>query len=203
MNVVSWNVRGLGSFVKSDAIKASLRSTKGNIILFRETKMETVNKFIIRSLKPYGDVRYAVKDNWGIFLCQFSCQICALVITSVYGPTDSYRRELFWTDLNRVAQKWGKPWVVGGDFSVTYFAVERNSEGPATSSMRDFANWIRFHNLIDLPRSGSSFTWSNNQERHILSRPDKFLISLTWLELFPKLLKGFSQDLFLTMLQFF
>lgn len=93
--------------------------------------------------------------------------------------------------------------MVGGDFSVTYFAVERNSEGPATSSMRDFANWIRFHNLIDLPRSGSSFTWSNNQERLILSRPDKFLISLTWLELFPKRLKGFSQDLFLAMLQFF
>lgn len=40
-------------------------------------------------------------------------------LTSVYVPSDSSRRGLLWSDLNRVVQKWEKPWVVGGDFNVT------------------------------------------------------------------------------------
>lgn len=108
-------------------------------------------------------------------------------ITSVYGPTDSSQRGLLWTDLNRVAQKWVKPYMVRGDFNVTYFADESNKEGPATSAVRDFADWIQFHNLIDMPPSGYSFIWSNNQEQPILSRLDRFFISPSWLELFPKM----------------
>lgn len=64
------------------------------------------------------------------------------VLTSVYVLSDSSRRGILWSDLNRVVQKWEKPWVVGGDFNVTYFAFERNSDGHVTLAMGDFADWI-------------------------------------------------------------
>lgn len=85
------------------------------------------------------------------------------VLTSVYGPTNSTRRGLFWAELNNVAYKWGKPGVVGAYFNVVRFATDRNREGAGTSSMRDFSDWIHHHDLIDLPPSRSTFSWSNNQ----------------------------------------
>lgn len=41
--------------VKRAAIKNSLRSIKGDIILFLETKMEMVSYAVICSLKPFGN----------------------------------------------------------------------------------------------------------------------------------------------------
>lgn len=53
------------------------------------------------------------------------------------------------------------------------------------SGMRDFSDWIRQHDLSDLPLSGAKFTWTNNQEDPIMSPPDQFLVSPDWLDLFP------------------
>lgn len=61
MKIVSWNVRGLVSSVKRAAIKSSLRSIKGYIFIFQETKMEFVTDAVIHSLKPFGNVEYVEK----------------------------------------------------------------------------------------------------------------------------------------------
>jgi endonuclease/exonuclease/phosphatase family metal-dependent hydrolase len=42
------------------------------------------------------------------------------------------------------------------------------------------------HNLVDLPLEDGQFTWSNNQEDHIWSRIDRFLVSPEWEERFPE-----------------
>lgn len=44
------------------------------------------------------------------------------VATSVYRSNNSSERAAFWAKLNFVVGKWGRPWVVGGDFNVTRFS---------------------------------------------------------------------------------
>lgn len=51
---MSWNVHGLGSFVKRAIIKSSLCSIKGDFILIQETKREMVDNLTIRPVKPFA-----------------------------------------------------------------------------------------------------------------------------------------------------
>lgn len=48
------------------------------------------------------------------------------VDTSVYGPHISSDRNDFSAELNIVAGKWDRPWVVGGDFNAIRFCNENH-----------------------------------------------------------------------------
>lgn len=56
--------------------------------------------------------------------------------------------------------------------------------------MRMFNNFIKEFDLVDLPLKGTSFTWSNNQDRRVCSRLDRFLFSIDWMDQAPL----FSQE---------
>lgn len=51
--------------------------------------------------------------------------------------------------------------------------------------MRAFSDWIGIQNLVDLPLGGAKYTWSNRQESSVMSRLDRFLVSIEWIDLFP------------------
>lgn len=51
-------------------------------------------------------------------------------------------------------------------------------------SMEKFFDFINATELVDLPLTGSKYTWSNNQERVAMTRIDRFLISTEWEEHF-------------------
>ena len=40
--------------------------------------------------------------------------------------------------------------------------------------MREFNDWINFHDIVDLPLRCAKFTWSNLQETPEMSRLDHF-----------------------------
>lgn len=48
--------------------------------------------------------------------------------------------------------------------------------------MRDFIEFSIQIDLIDIPMCGRKYTWSNHQDRAILSRLDRFLLSQLWLD---------------------
>lgn len=87
----------------------------------------------------------------------------------IYGPTDGSRRGAFWNELNLIAHQWDKLWVLDGDFNVIKFSEERNVGCTVFASLRDFSQWIRSHDLVDLSLGGASFTRSNKQEHPIMS----------------------------------
>ena len=79
---------------------------------------------------------------------------------SVYGPSNANDKVDFWTELNQVAGRWNRPWLLGGDFNVIRFPNERKRSCYMSSSMWDYNNWIRSLDLYDLPLRGAEFTWS-------------------------------------------
>ena len=71
--------------------------------------------------------------------------------TSVYGPNGTNARVVFWAELNQVARMWNHPWVLGGDFNVIRSPNEKKGGCSIYQAMCDFNDWIRCHDLFDLP----------------------------------------------------
>lgn len=67
--------------------------------------------------------------------------------------------------------------MIRGDLNITRFSSEKRGGCPISADMRPFSNWIRQHELIDLPLVGARYIWTNYQEDPIISRLDRFLIS--------------------------
>lgn len=69
---------------------------------------------------------------------------------------------------------WNLPWCLGGDFNKVIRLYEGENCVSITSDMREFSQFIGENELIDLPMSGSRFTWSRQGSNAI--KMDRFLI---------------------------
>ncbi|CAN1221373.1 LINE-1 retrotransposable element ORF2 protein [Linum grandiflorum] len=82
------------------------------------------------------------------------------------------------------------PFVICGDFNATLSFSEKSSFFPTLNSNdnRSIDNFQRFVNrlaLSDLYPSGPLFTWTNRQTCEVKSRLDRFLLSSSWINIFP------------------
>lgn len=59
-------------------------------------------------------------------------------------------------------------------FNVIRFPSERRGGYPFSSDMRDFSDWIRLNEMVDLPVGGARYTWTNKQQDPITSRLGRF-----------------------------
>lgn len=50
LRIICWNVRGLNNRERRRRIKSALKKWKGDVVVFQETKIETLNRDIIREL---------------------------------------------------------------------------------------------------------------------------------------------------------
>lgn len=124
----------------------------------------------------------------------------------VYASPDSTLRKELWTELERIKDSYGRPWVVVGDFNETTSLQERH--GSESSEMqricRDFANWIENQGLIDLKFSGPEHTWfwGNSAETFKSTRLDRGLINVQWRLRFERARNGCFQKLNLTIVRY-
>jgi hypothetical protein len=63
-------------------------------------------------------------------------------------------------------------WLLIGDYNFYRSPTDRNKEGGNIDDMFTFNNIIRSHNLVDLPLTGATYTWSNMQSDPLLERLD-------------------------------
>lgn len=61
-----------------------------------------------------------------------------------------------WEELAGVFSWWTSPWVLGRDFNVVHFPLER------LQAMHKFSDFITSHELLDTPLKGGLYTWSNS-----------------------------------------
>jgi len=83
-----------------------------------------------------------------------------------------------WEELENFLSLWDVPWCLGGDFNVVRFPSERSIRRRLTPAMCEFSAFINLCNLVDPPLEGARFTWSSHEEVPILSRIDRFLLSV-------------------------
>ena len=72
LKILSWNVRGLNNFHKRVIVKILLKEWKGDVICLQETKLNSTNSTVVKSLwgSPFVDwpVLDAIHTAGGIWL---------------------------------------------------------------------------------------------------------------------------------------
>ena len=62
LKILSWNVRGLNNFHKRVIVKILLKERKGDVICLQETKLDSTNSTVVKSLWGGPLVDWAVLD---------------------------------------------------------------------------------------------------------------------------------------------
>ncbi|XP_062099754.1 uncharacterized protein LOC133805589 [Humulus lupulus] len=123
-------------------------------------------------------------------------QDVAFCATFVYGLNTIDVRKSLWEDLLKIKFP-VKPWILLGDFNAVFNCEDRFGGVPiAMKELNDSTLWLAQAHVEALKRTGSFFTWSNNQEgaSRIYSRIDHALVNEDWHDIFPYSFAHFSWE---------
>ncbi|XP_057730269.1 uncharacterized protein LOC130945576 [Arachis stenosperma] len=117
-----------------------------------------------------------VKNN----LC---CAFCL-----VYGAHAREEKLLVWEELSFLSRLCQAPLCYLGDFNEVTQVEDRKGATALLLYATEFKSWIQDIELVNLALTDHKFTWFRGQ---LCSHIDQVLVSLEWLEEFPKtILKG-------------
>lgn len=214
MNVMllNWNVRGLNSPIRRDAVRDMVTSTHATLIRLQETKLHHIDDAIVAttlgqhftqnySYLPANGVRggilIAASDRYFrlISTATTSNTITVTVqmlnegqewkLTSVYGPQGNQQKREFIEELKSLKQVAPEKWLILGDFNLIYKAEDKSNSRINRRMMGKFRDAIEHLELKELNLHGRKFTWSNGQENPTMTRIDMAFCSVEWEEEFP------------------
>jgi hypothetical protein len=94
-------------------------------------------------------------------------------VSNVYGPSHPTEKLGFVTWLVNLDTSDFDDWLIGGDFNLIRHPASRNKPGGDLGERNLFNELITDLDLVEVPFSGRSFTWSNMQA-------DPLLVKLDW-----------------------
>lgn len=204
--ILVWNVRGINSQEKWDAIRLKISESACNILCLQETKRELFDNAYLKKLCPWhidcfafhpsigasgglliawngslynGDV---IQTNFYAITIKFTSTLDDSVfhLSNIYGPAHSAGKSAFITWLLNLDSSSYDDWILAGDFNLYRSMEDRNKPGGDPNEMQLFNNVISDLDLIDIPFSGRKFTWSNMQLDPLLIKLDWVLVSSSW-----------------------
>ncbi|XP_026383279.1 uncharacterized protein LOC113278735 [Papaver somniferum] len=189
LKILSWNVRGLCSNDRRLIVKKMIGLLQAPIVILQETKMMRCSDHDIQQICGHSNFGWTFQQSvgnsggmiilWDKYFLEvkeslvgdYSLSIYCVnkhdgfvwVLTNIYGPNKPHERADFWEELDNICGYLDLPWCLGGDFNTIKCCDEKKNCNTITKSMKDFAEFISQHNLIDLPLKGARYTWSNGQ----------------------------------------
>jgi endonuclease/exonuclease/phosphatase family metal-dependent hydrolase len=103
----------------------------------------------------------------------FKCRICV-----VYGAADEENKQEFLDELYDCVVEYKEPLHIGGDFNLVRFQKDKSNGVVDIKWCDKYNEWINRNSLIEIGLTGRGFTWSNNQERVIMSHIDRIFCSI-------------------------
>lgn len=140
MNIISWNVRGLGGVRKRRVVRECVSKFNPTILILQETKKECMCSRLVKSVVGNKLIGWCALPTCGIsggiliawdltevtkldeIVGNFSVSIkfaevssgFEWLISGVYGPCRPQQKCNFWDELLSIRTQWRGPWVVGG-----------------------------------------------------------------------------------------
>ncbi|XP_074314511.1 uncharacterized protein LOC141649728 [Silene latifolia] len=117
-------------------------------------------------------------------------------LTMIYAFNGIQDRTPLWDHLRRFAGQVDSPWAMAGDFNCVLSASERVGGNTPNAEIEPFRTCIADCEVVDIPATGSLFTWNNKQQPvdRIYSRLDRFMINKAWSDNFPDLYANFLPE---------
>jgi hypothetical protein len=210
-NVLNWNIRGINSEDKCNAIRLKLDESNYAMYCIQETKRELFEHSFIRKFAPKRFDQFAYSpsqgNSGGILIGWNSSISCGQIIhslrfaitikftsnhnndtwmlTSVYGPCQGIERDDFVNWLNGLEIQDDSNWMFMGDFNFYRSLADRNKPGGNLNDVFIFNEIISNLGLQEIPLKGRKFTWSNMQEDPLLEQIDWCFTSINWISNYP------------------
>lgn len=86
-----------------------------------------------------------------------------ILVTNVYGPSTNDFKPAFIYELRFLANLVHSPWMLGGDFNLVRWLIDRSGNQRIFTLMLLFNDLIRDLQLIDVPLENRRFTWCSNR----------------------------------------
>ncbi|XP_074305997.1 uncharacterized protein LOC141641225 [Silene latifolia] len=117
-------------------------------------------------------------------------------LTMIYAHNDIVSREELWRKMRAFAMQCDGPWAMAGDFNCVLTPEERLGGHSFIAEMEPFRDCLDQCGMIDIPATGSKFTWNNKQgpDSRVFSRLDRFLVNQEWQDCFPHLQAHFHPE---------
>jgi hypothetical protein len=104
---------------------------------------------------------------------------------TVYGSAHPEKASDFITELSRKCFYTTLLVVMGSDFNLFRSPSENNNDNINQGLMDKFKMFIELHQLQEIRRSDSKYTWINKQKNPIMITLDRILVSTKWEAKFP------------------
>jgi exonuclease III/regulator of replication initiation timing len=209
--IICWNIRGINSSSKWNAIRSKIHESSCDIICIQETKRQLFNQRYIRQLCPraFDCYEYAPSEgaSGGILTIWKSSKFTghvffrnrfalsleltsvisgeSWILTNVYAPCTLEGRSNFLNWLNDIDMPEDTKWLIIGDFNLIRRPSDKNRPGGSIQDMLEFNATISNLRLEEIKLYGNKFTWSNKQSSPFLERLDWFFGSVAWMAKYP------------------
>jgi len=179
MNIISWNVRGLGGFEKMREVRQLVKEKHSFILCIQETKLSVVDTIICKSLWGENTIEYSFQPStsssrglvtlWNVNEVTVSTTISfdhvlvivghflktseSFVLFNVYAPCDVSIQQVLWDNISLKLNFYvGHNICICGDFNAVCCVEERRSVGLLCrqTGITNFNQIIDGHFLIDL-----------------------------------------------------
>jgi exonuclease III len=196
--VLNWNIRGLNSDEKCNAIRSKIEESACSVFCIQETKRQFFDSSTGKKLAPKHFNKFAFQPSdgasGGIFIGSngaiftgnliFSSKFAITVmfsslhnadqwkLTVVYGPCHGQERTDFISWLNGIQIYDQENWMFIGDFNFYRSMENRNRNGGNIHDIVVFNEIISNLGLQEIPLKGRNYTWSNMQQDPLLEQLD-------------------------------
>ncbi|XP_019266923.1 PREDICTED: uncharacterized protein LOC109244316 [Nicotiana attenuata] len=109
------------------------------------------------------------------------------MMTVVYAFNTKEERRSLWNYIENMNRNLGGPWIIMGDFNAVLHTDDRVGGNPVSlAEVIEFQKCIDQCDLMEMPTSGSRYTWSDRHGNdRIFSKIDWAFINTAWLNLIP------------------
>ncbi|KAL5570726.1 hypothetical protein UlMin_020323 [Ulmus minor] len=209
MNILAWNVQGLGNDWTFRILHDHVQQYSPSLVFLSETLSSNSQMERLRSKLGFSGMLTWDREGRSRGLCllwldSINVQLLSgskghidVMITTpnstswrftgLYGNPDTSLRPQFWNLLKRLGDSSSLPWLCGGDLNEILFGHEKQGGAErANFLMNQFREAISYCGLADLGFRGPKFTWNRgNGDRLVQERLDRMLGNSGWLDLFP------------------
>jgi exonuclease III len=206
-----WNIHGVNSEKKWNAIYDRIKDCHCDVICLQETKRENFDDQYLRKICPPSFDKFVFLPSvgpsggsiiiWKSMLFQgtlvfqnsytISVEFFSLhenahwILTNVYAPCTHPEKREFIQWFRNINMPDSVDWLIVGDFNLYRSPEDRNQPGGDHLDMYLFNEAISKLGLVDIPLKGRRFTWSNKHLSPLLERLDWFFTSTSWTISYP------------------
>lgn len=185
MNLLSWNMRGLGAKIKRSTLRRLISKHQPSFIFIQETKLENPDHRTMRTIWNDNDVDWAFSPSQGaagglISIWQkksFHAQTIKVekhwigpkgsfpssnfdcIMVNIYNPCSERERAKIWIELENYYSSQNLPCLIVGDFNEVLDPSERGSHAASPSGIKDFLTFVQNMALVEIPAANGFFTW--------------------------------------------